>query len=410
MKEKPTQDQDQAALVQRAQSGDTAAFAELIRQAQPRVLVITRAVLGDGHEAEDAAQEAFLRAWQKLGTIGPPYRFVTWVSQIARNAARNMARRRRRVRLDPAMAVDRGPSEDLAEKLAHAIEALANLSPPLREAARLSYLAGHRQYEVAKRLGIPLGTVKSRLASSRRQMRRERMNVMSHSDCPRVVPPVEIRDRPGETMRVPLRGQGMVFASILEVGEVEVMGFYDYPGGVLTDITRSEVRRTLELCGRQCYEVLMVSSECEPPEPVELDYFEVREDGIQWLLRVRAGDPFPDVYPDVITEEITPPCYDTAQPSPTSQMRVVDLRVGDTDRGRCLAVLEWEADGTAAEMFYQADGRHVLHRRYVGPNARYGDYEHLPADDVRTINDQPYRHWYDSVLFEPSGRAPCSES
>ena len=71
MKEKPTQDQDQdqAALVQRAQSGDTAAFAELIRQAQPRVLVVTRAVLGDGHEAEDAAQEAFLRAWQKLGNL-----------------------------------------------------------------------------------------------------------------------------------------------------------------------------------------------------------------------------------------------------------------------------------------------------------------------------------------------------
>ncbi|KKK79107.1 hypothetical protein LCGC14_2836830, partial [marine sediment metagenome] len=338
-----------------------------------------------------------------------PYRFIPWVTQIARNAARNMARRRHRPRLGPAVAVDSGLSEDLAEKVAHAIDALASLSPPLRETARLSYLSGHKQYEVAKRLGIPLGTVKSRLANSRRQIR-ERMDAMSHSDCSRVVPSVEIRDRPGETMRVPLRGQGMVFASVLEVGEVEVMGFYDYPGGVLTGITRTEVRRMLDLCGHRCYEVLNVSSECEPPEPVELDYFEVRDDGIQWLLRVRGGESFPDVYPDVVTEPITPPYYDTAQPSPTCQMRVVDLRVGDTDRGRCLAVLEWDRDGTAAEMFYQADGRNVLHRRYVGPAARYGDYEHLPADDIRTINDQPYRHWYDTVLFEPSGSVSCSES
>ena len=143
---------------------------------------------------------------------------------------------------------------------------------------------------------------------------------------------------------------------------------------------------------------------------MELDYFEVGEDGIQWLLRVRGGESFPDVYPDVITEPITPPCYDTAQPTSTCQMRVVDLRVGDTDRGRCLAVLEWEEDGTAAEMFYQADGRNVLHRRYVGPTARYADYEHLPADDIRTINDQHYRHWYDTVLFEPSGSVSCSKS
>ena len=62
MEEKRAQDQDQATLVQRAQSGDTVAFAELIQQAQSHVLVVTRAVLGNGHEAEDAAQEAFLRA------------------------------------------------------------------------------------------------------------------------------------------------------------------------------------------------------------------------------------------------------------------------------------------------------------------------------------------------------------
>ena len=224
---------------------------------------------------------------------------------------------------------------------------------------------------------------------------------MSRSQRSQLIPAIEISDRPEETMRVPLRGQGMVFGSILEVGEVEVTGFYDYPGGVRTGVTRSEVRRTLNLCGHQCYEVLSVSSDCEPPEPAELDYFEVREDGIHWLLRIRSGEPFPDVNPDVIDEPVTPLCYDTTHPGPMCQMRVVDLRVGDTNRGRCLAVLEWEEDGTAAEMFYQPDGRNVLHRRYVGPDAKYGDYTHLPEDDVRIIEGKAFRHWYDTVLLNP---------
>ena len=220
---------------------------------------------------------------------------------------------------------------------------------------------------------------------------------MSEHDSRRVVPSIEIRERPGESMRVPVRGQGLVFGSVLEVGDIEVMGFYDYPGGILTSIDRTQVLRTVNLCGRQCFEVLKTTDASDPPEPPELNYFEVRDQDVRWLLRIRAGEVYPDVRPEVITEMTTPRWCNSDQ----QHTRVVDLRVGETDRGRCLVVLLIDDDGTAAEDFHQPDGRVVLHRRYVGPDAGYGDYEHLPADPMRMINDKPYRQWYDTVLLEP---------
>jgi len=399
---------DEAALVQQAQAGESAAFAELVRATQSKVLRITRAVLGDVGEADDAAQEAFLRAWQHIHSLTPPHHFEPWVAQIARNTARNMARRRRRAAKHAALAPPTHHDDGLADRIAATVRALAQLPPPLREAARLSYLAGHRQHEVARRLNVPLGTVKSRLANSRRLIR-ERTDVMSHTTLHtphRVMPPITITDRPGEHMRVPLRGYGLAFGSVLDVGDVEFVGFYDYPGGVLTGITQTEVRRAVELCGRRCFEVHVTSSECDPPEPAELDYFQVRDDGTHWLLRVRNSqtpDLCPDVNPDVITDPPTPPAYDSAAPAPNTDMRVVDLTIGDAKKGRCLAVLERGDDSTAAELFYQPTGRCVLHRRYVAPDAAYGDYPHLPPDDTRDIHGRLYRHWYDSVLLTTEG-------
>lgn len=311
-----------------------------------------------------------------------------------------MARRRPPTR--DAATIDRAQAErsDLAERVAEAVAAVAGLSPRLREASRLVYLAGHRQAEVARRLGVPVGTVKSRLANSRKLIR-ERMDAMSNSDHSRIVPPIDVEEIRGAAMRVPLRGYGLAYGSVLEVGDVETMGFYDYPGGVLTSVTRTQVRRRVELCGRPCFEVLVTNNECEPAEPAALEFFEVSEQGTRWLLRVRQGEASPNACPEVSSEPLAPVAYDTAEPTPNINMRVVNLRVGQIDRGRCLAVLEWDEDGTAVEMFFQPDGRCVLHRRYVGPDARYGDYAHLPEDNPRAIQSKAFRHWYDTLLLTP---------
>ncbi len=83
--------------------------------------------------------------------------------------------------------------------------------------------------------------------------------------------------------------------------------------------------------------------------------------------------------------------------------RVVELTVGGRQYGRCLAVFwSWE-DGTPAESFYTPDGRQVLHRRFVGPEAsasRNYDYDKLAGETRKLFRDKEYRLWYDTLLME----------
>ena len=392
---------DDADLVVAAQAGDLGALTELVRRHEMGTRAVARALLGREQDVEDATQEAFVRAIRQIHSLGSPHRFGPWVRQIARNTARNMRDRRRSV-VSIEQATVAAPASDieLAERVAATIQALSRLTPPVREATRLAYLVGHRQRDVASRLKVPVGTVKSRLATGRRLIR-EGVNDMTAGSPVNLVPLIRVEDRPGESMCVPVRGYGMVFGSVLEVGDVEVMRFYDYPGGVLTSTDRTEVLRRVELCGRECFEVLTTSVDCDPPEPNVLNYFEVRDDAIAWLLRVWADPVRPRVSPEVITEPTEPRHYDSATIEPPNTARVVNLYVGDIDRGRCLAVMQVGGDGTAAEMFYNREGRQVLHRRFVGPEATYGDYRHLSGEPVRPIQGKDYRHWYDTVLHEP---------
>src|SRR4051812_48872256 len=98
---------DIADLVRRAQSGngkrDADAFAELIRRYERSLLSIAYAALGDSDRAGDVAQEAFVKAWEKLDTLQDPSRFGPWLCGIARNLATDI---RRRLRLAPRSGTD----------------------------------------------------------------------------------------------------------------------------------------------------------------------------------------------------------------------------------------------------------------------------------------------------------------
>ena len=218
-------------------------------------------------------------------------------------------------------------------------------------------------------------------------------------------PPIRFQDLPGASMRVPVRGYGLYFGSVLEVGDIEMCKFFDYPGGILTQTVKSEVRRKVNLFGRECFEVLIQHTDCEPPEPDLLDYFEVREDGIAWVLRLLADATYAKVRNQVSSEPAAPLFYDTDHTQPNAVWRAVRLWVGDKDRGQCLAVVEEPGRrGTPAEVFYAADGRVVLHRRYVARHAApspYYDFDLLPQEPGFSISGTSHRLWYDCVLVDP---------
>jgi RNA polymerase sigma-70 factor (ECF subfamily) len=128
---------------------------------------ISLAILGDEADARDAAQETFVAAWRQLPRLREPARFDAWLQRIAVNAARmtHRARARRRVREIHVRPPSAEPSDSGA--LAAALD---RLPVEQRSLLALHYLEDRSIEEIAAILGIPAGTVKSRLFTARRAL------------------------------------------------------------------------------------------------------------------------------------------------------------------------------------------------------------------------------------------------
>ena len=171
-------DQD---LIASALRGETHAYGELVARYRAGVVNVVYRMCGDEFLAEEAAQEAFLRAWQHLAGYRPEHAFRTWVYRIAVNAALDVLRRDRRLTgLDDLAeeylveeAADPEETLEERERARRVRGALHALSPANRAALVLREYSGMSYAEIASTLGIPLGTVMSRLNSARSQLRKE---------------------------------------------------------------------------------------------------------------------------------------------------------------------------------------------------------------------------------------------
>lgn len=170
-------------LVIEAQQGDRAAFGELVQQHQRGVVNLVYRLSGDPAFSEDIAQEAFIRAWEKLHTYRPTAPFRNWVYRIATNAAYDAFRRQKdQVDIDAVVVSAPGNSLEQTIETQERDEVIrqAVLSLPLasrsvlilREYQRLSY------QEIADTLEIPLGTVMSRLNYARTTLRKTLSGLM----------------------------------------------------------------------------------------------------------------------------------------------------------------------------------------------------------------------------------------
>jgi len=170
------------ALVALVARGDEAALAELYDRVGGIAYGIAFRVLRDDRLAEDAVQEGFLAVWRSAATYrAERAQARTWIVTLVHRRAVDLVRREERRRADPLELVQRqesadpaGSAEDeawLGFERERVQQALRLLPDAQREAIELSYYGGYSQSELAERLGLPLGTIKSRMFAGLARLR-----------------------------------------------------------------------------------------------------------------------------------------------------------------------------------------------------------------------------------------------
>ena len=182
-------DRTEQYIIQRAKNGDRNAFAELVNLYKDRVFHISYRMLASRQEAEDVAQETFMRVYNNLANYDPQYKFSTWIYRIATNLSIDFIRRRKQnLSLDADISgVDgldwhdrladtgRGPEEEvLADELQNQVQdAILDLSPKYRSVMVLRYIDDLSLQEISDTVSLPVSTIKTRIHRGREALRKK---------------------------------------------------------------------------------------------------------------------------------------------------------------------------------------------------------------------------------------------
>lgn len=182
-------------LIARSVEGDTDAFGQLVERYEDRLVHSLEHALGSREEALDAAQQAFVSAWQKLNSFRQDAAFYSWIYRIAMNAAISSGRRKRvattsldkHVEASGNSPADDNPSTEpdanlLSEERVRLVrEALLQLAEEFRQPLVMKEIDEFSYEEIAEILEIPIGTVRSRIFRARREMT-ERLERLFRTD------------------------------------------------------------------------------------------------------------------------------------------------------------------------------------------------------------------------------------
>ena len=186
-------------LVEKAKAGDQSAFEQLVLDNQNKVYALALRLVNDREEAADLAQEAFVKAWQGLASFQGESSFSTWMYRLTTNVCiDHLRRQKRREGVEPAVSLDdensgwaepAGRDSDPQQVLEQSergqalARGLAKLPDWQRRVLVLRELSGLSYQEIGEALDIDLGTVKSRIARARLNLRKILLEDGNFFDC-----------------------------------------------------------------------------------------------------------------------------------------------------------------------------------------------------------------------------------
>jgi RNA polymerase sigma-70 factor, ECF subfamily len=176
---------DDNRLIAECREGNTAAFGELVSRYQDRLFNSVVRFVDNAEDARDVVQEAFVHAYQSLHSFKGDSLFFTWLYRIAVNTAISMKRKQRHVLriqpaaeeknaldpLDPSETNRPGHAIEMADEERKVHEALSKLSTEHRAVLVMKDMEGMKYEEMAEILGVPVGTIRSRLHRARLEIR-----------------------------------------------------------------------------------------------------------------------------------------------------------------------------------------------------------------------------------------------
>ena len=160
-------------LVERAQGGDADAFEEVYRRLSGRIYALCLRMSGDAGRAEELTQDAFVRAWERLGSFRGDARFSTWLHRVAVNVVLQSRRTRGRRKDREVLTDDPGQYMRRVEEAMPGTRldlerAIAGLPDGAREVLILRDIQGFKYKEIAEMTGVALGTVKAQIHRARK--------------------------------------------------------------------------------------------------------------------------------------------------------------------------------------------------------------------------------------------------
>ncbi len=163
-------------LVRRAQSGDVGAFEKIYREHEGRVFAVCLRMIGDNSRAEELTQDVFVRAWEMLVTFRGESAFSSWLHRVAVNIVLVSIRSERRYQgrvktVDDLEQFERENTVSQPGELLDLETAIAKLPSQARAVFVLHDIEGYRHEEIAKSMGIAVGTTKAQLHRARKLLR-----------------------------------------------------------------------------------------------------------------------------------------------------------------------------------------------------------------------------------------------